>query len=243
MANKNSTVYMFVYAIVITLVCGVLLAVVSELTKEARNANIKVEKMSNILATVNYPIGDNTTKADIEKAYLDLITEIVVDKEGNQVEGVKAFDIDLKVEQTKFRENPGYKKNLPVFVYENPDSKEKYYVVPMRGAGLWGAVWGYISLASDFTTIYGVKFDHESETPGLGAEITTEWFQAQFPTKKVFDSKDKVALTILKGKGNQTNEYTVDGISGATITGTGVNAMFQADLALYTAYFNKLKNS
>ncbi|MBI1185193.1 NADH:ubiquinone reductase (Na(+)-transporting) subunit C [bacterium] len=241
--QKNSTGYMYLFALLITLGCGVLLAVVSEATKEARQANVKVEKMSNILSTVNFPMEKGMDQAAIEDAYKKYISEEVVDANGNVVDGVVAFNIDLKTEQSKKRENPEYKKNLPIFIYTNPENNEKYYVLPMRGAGLWGAVWGYISLASDFTTVYGVKFDHESETPGLGAEITTEWFQAQFPDKKAYDKDNNVALTILKGKGNELNEYTVDGISGATITGSGVNAMFKADLAQYTSYFNKLKNN
>lgn len=236
--QKNSTGYMYVFALVITLGCGVLLAVVSELTKEARIANVRAEKMSNILATVNYQFEAGTTNEEIEVKYKELITELVVDNSGNILEG-DAFEIELKAEKKK----EANERQLPVFVFNSPEGG-KYYVLPMRGNGLWGAVWGYISLASDFQTVYGVKFDHESETPGLGAEITTEWFQSQFSEdKKVFDEDNEVALTILKGKGNELTEYTVDGISGATITGTGVSNMLQADLAEYRAYFSKEKNS
>lgn len=241
--NKNGTGYMYGFALGITLLCGVLLALVSEATKEARETNVKVEKMTNILSTVNYTFEKGTTNEEIEKAYNELISEMVVDKEGNVKEGVRAFNVDLKTEQSNARANEDYNKKLAVFVYTNPESNEKFYVLPMRGNGLWGAVWGYLSLASDFKTVFGVKFDHESETPGLGAEITKEWFQSQFPDKLAYDEDDNVTLSILKGKGNELNEYTVDGISGATITGNGVNDMFKADLAEYTPYFNKNKNS
>lgn len=241
--NKNGTGYMYGFALGITVLCGILLATVSEATKEARLINVKVEKMSNILATVNYPIDKNTTNDDIEKAYAELISEVVVDQTGMVREGVKAFDVDLKEENTKMRNDATYQKNLPVFIYQNPGSGLRNYVVPMRGTGLWGAVWGYISLASDLSTVVGVKFDHESETPGLGAEITTDWFQSQFPEKKVYDDKNNVALTILKGKGNTLGISTVDGISGATITGNGMNNMFEADLKQYNAYFNQLKTA
>ncbi|MGB0430523.1 MAG: FMN-binding protein, partial [Bacteroidia bacterium] len=197
--NKNSTGYMYGFALLITLVCGVLLAMVSEATKEAREANVKVEKMSNILSTVNYTFEKGVTNAEVEEAYKSLITEVVVNKEGEQKEGVVAFDVDLKTEQSEQRANADYDKNLAVFIFTDPETSEKFYVVPMRGNGLWGAVWGYLSLKSDFATIYGVKFDHESETPGLGAEITKDWFQTQFPSKKVYNEDDEVALSILKG--------------------------------------------
>jgi len=236
--QKNSTGYMYVFALVITLGCGVLLAVVSELTKEAREANVRAEKMSNILATVNYNFEKGTSNEEIEIKYNELISEIVVDNAGNIIEG-NAFDIKLKAEKKK---DPS-ERQLPVFIFNSPEGS-KYYVLPMRGNGLWGAVWGYISLASDFQTVYGVKFDHESETPGLGAEITKEWFQVQFAQgKKVFNEEEEVELTILKGKGNELTEFTVDGISGATITGTGVSNMIKADLAEYKAYFSNEKNS
>lgn len=236
--QKNSTGYMYVFALVITLGCGVLLAVVSEITKEARIANVRAEKMSNILSTVNYNFEPGTTNEEIEVKYKELISELVVDNSGNIIEG-DAFDIELKAEKKK---DVG-ERQLPVFVFDSPEGG-RYYVLPMRGNGLWGAVWGYMSLASDFQTVYGVKFDHESETPGLGAEITTDWFQGQFADeKKVFDEDNEVALTILKGKGNELDQYTVDGISGATITGTGVSDMIQSDLAAYKAYFSKEKNS
>lgn len=241
--NKNGTGYMYGFALLITLVCGVLLALVSEATKEARETNVKVEKMTNILSTVNYTFEKGTTNAEVEEAYKSLITEIVVNKDGELKEGVRAFDVDLKEEQSKMRANADYDKNLAVFIYTNPESSEKYYVLPMRGNGLWGAVWGYLSIESDFETVYGVKFDHESETPGLGAEITKDWFTEQFPSKKAYNEDNEVALSILKGKGNQLTEHTVDGISGATITGNGVNDMFKADLAEYVPYFNKQKNS
>jgi Na+-transporting NADH:ubiquinone oxidoreductase subunit C len=241
--NKNGTGYMYGFALGITVLCGILLASVSEATKDARLINVKVEKMSNILATVNYPIDKNSTNEDIEKAYNELISEVVVDESGAIREGAKAFDVDLKEENTKVRNDASYQKNLPVFVYQNPETGAKNYVVPMRGNGLWGAVWGYIALADDLNTVVGVKFDHESETPGLGAEITTDWFQTQFPDKKVFDDNGNMVLTILKGKGNALGQHTVDGISGATITGNGVNNMFKADLKQYNAYFNQLKTA
>lgn len=236
--QKNSTGYMYLFALLITLGCGVLLAVVSEMTKEAREANVKAEKMSNILATVNYTFEKGTTNEEIETAYNELIEEMLVDNQGNSLDG-NAFQVDLKAENKKDAAD----RQLPVFVFKSPENGEKLYVVPMRGNGLWGAVWGYISVESDFQTVYGVKFDHESETPGLGAEITKDWFQAQFPSKKVFDENNEVVLTILKGKGNELTETTVDGISGATITGNGVNDMLKADLSEYRAFFNKTKNS
>lgn len=241
--QKGSTFYMYGFALLITLGCGVLLAVVSEATKEPRRTNVRVEKKTNILSTVKYPFAEGITKQEIEDVYAEVINERVVNKDGDLLEGVDAFSIELSKEKDKASKDPNYERKYPVYVYQNPQSGEDYYVIPMRGNGLWGAVWGYMSLAPDLTTIYGVKFDHASETPGLGAEITKDWFQEQFSGKQAFNDRGNVALDILKGRGNELDAYSVDGISGATITGTGVDNMIKDDLAPYKAFFEKLKTA
>ncbi len=72
---------------------------------------------------------------------------------------------------------------------------QKINIIPLRGVGLWGPVWGNIALKSDFNTVVGVTFSHKSETPGLGAEIETPAFENQFPGKELFD--DQVNLFLL----------------------------------------------
>lgn len=242
--QKNSIAYIVGFALVVTLICGVSLALVSISTETDRNTNVRVEKKSNILATVKVAIDKGPNyNSEVESTYADKIEEIVVNEKGEVLEGVKAFDIDFKAENAKKKADESYEMKLPVFIYTSNEG-DKSYVLPLAGNGLWGPVWGYISLEDDYNTVYGVKFDHASETPGLGAEITTEWFQSQFEEKKVYnETSDDVALTILKGKGNQLTENTVDGMSGATITGTGVDEMLKKDIKKYKAYFNKLKKS
>ncbi|MCB0737054.1 MAG: NADH:ubiquinone reductase (Na(+)-transporting) subunit C [Bacteroidetes bacterium] len=230
--QRDSKVYSIVFATVICLVCGVLLAAVNEATKDDYKTNLRVEKKSNILAAVKYPLAGKTG-AEIEKIYDEVIAATVINSKGEEVEG-DAFSIALKAEKKK----PVEERSLPLFVYAN-ETGEKFYILPMRGNGLWGPIWGYISLKQDLNTIYGVVFDHETETPGLGAEITKPWFQEQFEGKSSLNG-EKVDIVVLKGKGNQLNEHSVDGISGATITGNGVNSMLAEDLNAYQNYFKKL---
>lgn len=228
--QKNSPAYSIVFALIICLGCGVLLAFVSEATSEPRATNVRVEKKSNILSAVKYPL-DGKTGQEIEVDYGKLIKSVVVNSSGEVVDGVSAFDIDMKAEKKK----PVEERNLPLFKYAN-ESGEEFSILPLRGNGLWGPIWGYISLEPDFSTIYGVVFDHETETPGLGAEITKEWFQDQFEGKSSL-KEGEVEIVVLKGKGNILDEYSVDGVSGATITGNGVNDMMAEDLAAYQNYF------
>ena len=125
---------------------------------------------------------------------------------------------------------------LPVFV-ANIDGATKY-ILPIYGNGLWGPLWGYISLNEDKNTVYGTVFDHKGETPGLGAEITTPHFQTQFEGKMIFDNSQLVSILVKKG-GGATGAHEVDAISGGTITSKGVETMIKNYLTCYESF---LKN-
>ena len=112
------------------------------------------------------------------------------------------------------------------------------YVFPVYGAGLWGAIWGYVALNEDKDTVYGVYFSHASETPGLGAEIATDWFQHEFAGKKTLEN-GAVALGVVKNGKVEKADYQVDGISGGTITSVGVDAMLKACLNNYISFLTK----
>lgn len=111
---------------------------------------------------------------------------------------------------------------------------EKKLVIKVKGAGLWGPIWGWISINKDGETVYGTYFNHESETAGLGARITEQWFQEDFKGKKIFNDGN-VSLGVYKsGKAPaclSTDDYVVDAITGATLTSNGVNDMIQQGLS------------
>lgn len=120
-----------------------------------------------------------------------------------------------------------------LFVATLEDGSKKY-IIPMRGAGLWGAIWGYIALDDDMNTIYGTFFNHDSETPGLGGEIATRAFQTRFNGKHIKAAEAlNVDYNIEIVKGEATGEQ-VQAISGATITSKGVEDMINAALTEYT---------
>ena len=113
-------------------------------------------------------------------------------------------------------------------------------ILPLQGKGLWGPIWGYVSLKGDYNTVLGSVFDHKGETPGLGAEIALPEFQQQFREKKIFDEKQNfVSIKVVKGgvKGSKIPEiHGVDAISGGTITSNGTSAMIDSCLVLYLPY-------
>ena len=152
------------------------------------------------------------------------------------VKGDMLMNVDGTLTENTGAFATGYEKEakehqrLHVFVAEvNGETK---YVFPVYGAGLWGAIWGYVALNSDKDTVYGVYFSHASETPGLGAEIASTHFQGEFSGKKTLENGE-VVLGVVKNGKVEKPDYQVDGISGGTITSVGVDAMLKACLSSY----------
>jgi Na+-transporting NADH:ubiquinone oxidoreductase subunit C len=127
----------------------------------------------------------------------------VVNSKGEVVEGVDAFDVDLRREKAK----PVEDRVLPVFECETESGLK--YIFPLRGAGLWGPVWGFVSLNDDMNTIYGANFDHQSETPGLGAEISTDWFQENLKGKSFSTTQENWFPLPLPNQGRMRPKNTV----------------------------------
>lgn len=199
--------------------------------------NVKTEKMQNILAS----IGVNSEAKESEKLFNKYIKEqLVLNSKGERVtNGITAFDVDLKKELDKARMGKADEQLFPLFVF-NKDSKW-YYVIPVRGKGLWGPIWGYVALGGDMNTVYGASFGHKGETPGLGAEIDTEGFQKQFAGKKIFDeSGNFVSVKVVKGGAAPEDLHGVDAISGGTITSNGVTEMLKRTLSNYIPYFKSI---
>ncbi|RNL95228.1 NADH:ubiquinone reductase (Na(+)-transporting) subunit C [Sinomicrobium pectinilyticum] len=230
--NRESNTYTFIFAIGMVVIVAFLLAFAATSLKPKQSENVRKEKMQNILKS----IGIDVEREAAEGKYKDYIKEeLSLVADGSVDESSDAFDVDLNKELKL----PVDEQHFPLYVADVEG--EKYYIVPLRGAGLWNAIWGYVSLKDDLNTIVGVTFDHAGETPGLGAEITQPWFQAQFEGKKIFDESDElVGVRVSKSSGAK-GENEVDAISGATITGNGVTAMIKERLSHYLPYFKKQK--
>ena len=142
--------------------------------------------------------------------------------------------------QNKFIKNGQTDKvSIPVVIFDKDG--QKVIVAACYGAGLWGPIWGYIAVNED-KTIRGVYFDHESETPGLGAKIKDEpSFRAEFEGKSVIYSEDAPAFSIVKGGAPAGVDNAVDAITGATMTCNGLNAAIQTWLDAYEPYLNAIQ--
>lgn len=240
MINKNSNSFTLIFSAVMVVVVAVLLALAAILLGPFQARNVKLEKMQNILGS----IGIKSDAKEAEKLFNQYIKEqVVLNNKGERVNNeTTAFDIDLKKELDKLKTGEADKQLFPLFVLNKEGSV--YYVIPVRGKGLWGPIWGYVALEGDMNTVYGASFGHKSETPGLGAEIETEEFQKQFAGKKIFNESGKfISVKVVKGGASPEDAHGVDALSGATVTSNGVSEMLQKILGNYIPFFKSIDNS
>jgi Na+-transporting NADH:ubiquinone oxidoreductase subunit C len=192
---------------------------------------VKQEKMQSILASV----GVEVDRSEAQAAYDEVITQVLTIKGGEVVSEDR--ETGFAIDMATAIKSSNMDREVPLYV-ANKDG-QTFYIVPLRGKGLWGPVWGFVSLESDGNTVVGANFGHKSETPGLGAEITTPMFTDQFPGKKISEAGMFQSISVVK-KGTSNGDYAVDGISGGTITSNGVNDMLADCLAPYAEYFKNI---
>lgn len=262
--NKNSNGYTFFFAIAMVVIVGAALAITSYGLKPMQQKNQATKKMMDILGAVKVD-ADRSNAAELFNEYVT--RRVSVDYNGNvlkEMDGSEEidpldkqdpFNIDVKKDYRSFvkkivKESGGDaeviaqrldEEGVRFPVFEIQKDGEQYFVCPMVGTGLWGPIWGYVSLEDDYQTIYGARFDHKAETPGLGAEIKEDFFQVKFEGKELNLAEGTDLFNVLKG-GAQTNEHSVDGITGGTITSKGVDEMLNRTLPVYVNYFENANN-
>jgi len=240
--NKNS--YTFGFAAIMVIVVAVILSGTSIILKDAQYSNVELEKKQNILRSVGVNV--NRDQAAIEyPVYIK--EELVLNHLGEIINNLSAFDVDLSKEVKKSivedDENIPLEERtslLPLYISEVEG--ETKYIIPLRGKGLWGPIWGFISFNADLNTVFAAVFDHKAETPGLGAEINTSLFQDVFQGKTIFEKGEFVSIFVQKG-GSNGDIHKVDGISGGTITSDGVTDMLNERLKRYLPYFRLMEDN
>ena len=243
--DKNS--YTIIFAIAMVIVVGSLLAFLAASLKPRITENERLEKQQNILYAmgVNDNEGNSATFVSTEEApelFSKYIKKQLVIQDGNVSEDDQAYLIDVKKEQANAK--AGIARRLPLFVGDK-DGKT-YYIAPIRGKGLWDAIWAYVAMDENMV-VQGAYFDHKGETPGLGANIKQRFFMDDFIGEHLMSNGTFKGVNVAKGNADPKNEdktdNEVDAIAGATITGDGVSAMIRSDLKLYVPYFNNLKSN
>jgi Na+-transporting NADH:ubiquinone oxidoreductase subunit C len=248
-----STSYVIRFVLIMTTLVAVILAVMFLGLKDKADINEAIFNKKAILAAVADHLGDGVVHKNLlDEQVLDIfssnVEQIGLDMSGQQLtaediikagyKGGKPENIDMAKEKKK----PEAVRILPFYIY-NTD-KGKFYIMSVRGNGLWDEIWGYVALESDLSTIAGVSFDHKGETPGLGAEIKDNpAFPKQFKGEKIYDENGLyTSVKVVKGGADKNDIHGVDGISGATVTADGVDEMLYRGLSYYEPYINQVKS-
>ena len=203
----------FVFAAVVCVTCSLLLSGAAAGLKGRQEANRAFDVKRNIIKAFGIDISA-MTRPDIEASFKAHVAEQTAESAGGE---------------------------LPIYTWTDDGAEEaSKYAFPISGKGLWSMLYGYLSLNSDLETIAGISFYKHGETPGLGAEIEKDWFLSQFAGKRIY--KDGVATEFMVAKpGFAEGESAVNGISGATLTGKGVQVLIRKDAAEYATYFNSIE--
>lgn len=212
------------------IIVAVGLAFTHQVLSERQIANENIDKMQQVLRSLRI----DASAAEAESIYRELVKDAyLITPDGAKVtgsEGIEATDPAFSASSS----------DLPVFEAEVDGSTK--YIIPMLGAGLWGPIWGYLSVESNGSTVYGAEFGHQGETPGLGAEISLAAFRNQFNDKELMKNGDFKSIAVVKPGQSVSDRDYVDGISGGTITSKGVDAMLLNSVAKYKDFLLKLNS-
>ncbi len=204
-----------IFAIGVCLSCSLLLSGLAASLKDIQIANQEFDVKRNIVKAFGIDIS-MLSRAEIETTY------------------------ETHVKKSTAATPDG---EAPIYTWiEGESGKPAKYAFPISGKGLWSMLYGYLSVESDLETVAGISFYKHGETPGLGAEIEKPWFQAQFVGKRLYANGVAIDFSVRK-PGSVLTETSVDGISGATITGKGVQTLIRKDAAAYADHFNKIRET
>lgn len=244
--DKNS--YTIIFAIIMVLIVGAVLAYAAESLKPTIDENKRLEKQQNILYAMGVNENDESSANfvatnKVAGEFSKYIKKQLIIEGDKVTEDDQAYLIDVKKEQAAAKE--GKIRRLPLFIGEK-DGKT-FYIAPLMGKGLWDAIWAYVAMDENMV-VQGAYFDHKGETPGLGANIKQRFFMDDFIGEHMLDAEGNFkGITVAKGNADPKNENKidneVDAIAGSTITGNGVTAMIKSDVKLYEPFFKNLKNN
>lgn len=232
----RSNAYTLIFTSTVTIVLGFLLSMAVTILKDQQDLNIEIDIKKNILRSLDFaPSKENPwTPERVQAIFEEYISSLVINAKGETIEGKKPEDINPDVDGDF---HPIYIKTMV--------GKIDGYAIPISGKGLWSTLYGYFAVESDGMTVKGITFYKHGETPGLGGEVDKAWFQQNFIGKRFVDENDQLlGIHVIKGKvqsDDQEAYHKVDGISGATMTGKGLEYFLKDDLAKYEPFFKQVR--
>lgn len=243
----NDNTYTLIYAAVVCFICSFLLAFFAMWLKPKQERAAQLDLNKKLLAVVGL-YQNGMSDEEVERVFNNQITEEVIDRNGQIVSNFKSFAEVPERERCELLEtgsetNP---QDCKLSVFKRMDNSELVSMaIPIKGKGLWSTLYGFLALSPDANTVSGVTFYKHAETPGLGAEISKDWFQNNFVGKKILDQEGGLyGVVVAKGKAKDTahpTEHVVDGISGATITANGVTKLIKHCAMIYAPYLAQFR--
>jgi len=243
--NKDKNSYTVIFAAVMVVVVGSILAAFASGLSSKIKENERFEKQQNILYAMGVNENDESSvsfiaKDKVEGEFANYIKEQLVIEGDKITQNNEAYLIDLKKQLAAKKK--GETPKLPLFIGEKEG--KKFYIIPMYGKGLWDAIWGFVAL-DETMTVQGVYFDHRGETPGLGANIKQRYFMDDFSGESILKGTQYAGIAVAKGNNDPLNktkdDNEVDALAGATITGNGVAAMIKESVNLYKDYLETIR--
>lgn len=236
MAKNDSTSKTIRVALTLCIICSVIVSTAAVLLRPAQQANKDLDRKTNILAAAGMlEKGDDVIAKfeTIKTRAVDLATGKFSDSVDlqtyNQRKAAKDPELSIDLGDDDIAKIGRLPKYMIVYVVEGNTGLEKI-ILPVKGYGLWSTLYGFVALESDLNTVAGLGFYEHAETPGLGGEIDNPSWKAQWIGKKSYDSNQKQALTVIKGKVDTSRPQSVheiDGLSGATLTSKGVDNLIK----------------
>ncbi len=237
---QGSTSYNLGFAALVCFVCAVMVSSAAVALRDRQEANAALDKQKNVLIAAGLAAEDETlTREDVEERFAP-IRQVVIDlATGEEVPEIDPRTFDQAKEAAdrstsrETPENAARVQRIPnrALVYQLVDgqlldepSEMQLLILPVEGAGLWSTLYGFLALDADLDTIRGITFYEHKETPGLGGEVDNPRWKARWLGRRAFDEGFEPKITVIKGRAGDPEEdpYSVDGLSGATITSRGV---------------------
>ena len=232
--------YTIGFAAAVCVICSLLLSGVSGALKPQQDKNRLLDRQKNILVALGWDKDDvaKMSGEQVQTTYGSGVKEMVVERSSGKTLEKPIDTLPPKAQRGEEKTA----KELPLYKRVD-DSSKLAFAYPVTGKGLWSTLYGYLAVKPSGSEIVGLTFYKHGETPGLGAEIEQPWFRQNFVGKELYANGDLVGIEVVKGKAADKPSYKanavhmVDGISGATLTGNGVQKMTKVEPQKYAAFF------
>lgn len=238
--NKDGLGQILIVSIALCLVCSIIVSTAAVSLKGQQQANKELDQKQNILRAAGLLPPDSNVSADGKSAdeLFESFRVVAVDLD----EGRRLEDFPIEgYDPIKAAKDPALSRGLSgeedlatirrrenvslAYLLEDADGGLDKVVIPVRGYGLWGTLFGYLALDGDVQSIAGLGFYTHKETPGLGGEVDNSSWKSLWTGVELYNDEGQPAVSLVKSRSPASSEqakYEVDALSGATLTTRGV---------------------